>query len=438
MKHILVLGAGRSSSALITYLAQYCHTHGHRLTVGDAQRALVQERATPPAEAIAFDIHDPASEEVLRTAHVVISLLPAFLHPMVARLCLKHGIHLLTASYVSDEIKAMHAEAARQGLLFLNECGLDPGLDHLSAMQLIHGIQKKGGTVFSFESFTGGLIAPTTDPDNPWRYKFTWNPRNVVLAGQGTARFLQQGRFKYIPYQQLFQRTVPVTIPGYGNFEGYANRDSLKYQTVYGLTQVDTLLRGTLRNEGYCAAWNVLVQLGCCDDTYLLEHTRSMTPADFIQSFLPGEGAVERLLCHHLGLAPEGGELARLRWSGFFGQEPIGLPEGTPARLTEHILNTRWQLQPHDKDLVVMWHRVRYRLEDAVCTVNAYLTAEGENADRTAMAKTVGLPLAMAARLLLENKLHARGVIIPVTAEYYDPILRELQLFGIALHEQEG
>ncbi len=437
MKHILVLGAGRSSSALINYLAHYCQTHGHRLTVGDAQRALAQERVTAPTQAIAFDINDPASEAVLREATIVLSLLPAFLHPIVARLCLKHRIHLLTASYVSDEIKTMHEEAARHGLLFLNECGLDPGLDHMSAMQLIQGIQQKGGTITSFESFTGGLIAPATDPDNPWRYKFTWNPRNVVLAGQGTAKFLQHGQFKYVPYQQLFQRTAPVTIPGYGNFEGYANRDSLKYQTVYGLTDVDTLLRGTLRNEGYCAAWNVLVQLGCCDDTYMIESAQAMTHADFLKSFLAGDGPIEKMLCDQLSLAPEGEELKRLRWSGFLSAERIGLSEGTPARITEHILQKRWHLKPADKDLVVMWHRLRYRMGQTQHTLNAYLTAEGENADRTAMAKTVGLPLAIATRLLLENKLEARGVVIPVTAEYYNPILHELQSWGIALHEHE-
>src|SRR5690606_4864088 len=229
-------------------------------------------------KAIVFDIQqEELSKETIATADVVISLLPAYLHVVAARYCLELRKHLITASYVSDEMKALDEEARKNDLLFLNECGLDPGIDHMSAMQLIDRVRSEGGKIRSFESFTGGLIAPETDPENPWRYKFTWSPRNVVMAGQGTAKFLEEGQVKYIPYQQLFKRIAHVTVPGYGAYEGYANRDSLKYIDTYALDGIETMLRGTLRNYGFCSAWDVLVQLGCCDDTYTMERGGSMT-----------------------------------------------------------------------------------------------------------------------------------------------------------------
>src|SRR5690606_31652372 len=211
----------------------------------------------------------------------VISLLPAHFHPLVAKYCLRLKKHLLTASYISDEMKGLHEEALKHKLLFLNECGLDPGIDHMSAMQIVNRIKSEGGTITSFESFTGGLIAPETDPENPWRYKFTWNPRNVVTAGQGTAKYLEMGEYKYIPYQQIFKRTTKIEVAHYGVYEGYANRDSLKYRDIYGLESVQTMLRGTLRNEGFCEAWNILVQLGCCDDTYHMDKITEMTHRSF-------------------------------------------------------------------------------------------------------------------------------------------------------------
>jgi len=265
MNKILVLGAGRSSSSLIGYLLNKAATKGWEVTVGDFSEAYAREKvgSSLVGKAISFDINDETSSKgAIGSADVVISLMPAHLHTLVAKHCLVLGKHLLNASYVSDEMKTFHNEALEKGLLFLNECGLDPGIDHMSAKQVIDRISASGGKLNSFESFTGGLIAPETDPENPWRYKFTWNPRNVVMAGQGTAKFLKDGLYKYIPYQQLFTRITKITVPGYGDYEGYANRDSLKYLETYGLQGIKTMLRGTLRNDGYCSAWNVLVQLG--------------------------------------------------------------------------------------------------------------------------------------------------------------------------------
>ncbi|NOS55084.1 MAG: saccharopine dehydrogenase, partial [Cyclobacteriaceae bacterium] len=308
-----------------------------------------------------------------------------------------------------------------------------------SAMQVIDRIKEEGGKLTSFESFTGGLIANETDPENPWRYKFTWNPRNVVMAGQSTAKYLQEGVYKYIPYQQLFQRITPVSVPGFGEYEGYANRDSLKYLDTYGLQGIKTMLRGTLRNKGYCSAWNVLVQLGCCEDVYEMEGVAQMRHIDFILAFVKTQSGktTEEVIAATFGLNVKGEEMKRLRWSGFFTDEKIGLTKGTPAQVLEHILNKKWKLQTGDKDFIVMWHRFRYEKGGVAKEIQAYLTATGDDENNTAMAKTVGLPLAIVAKLLLQGKIKNRGVVIPVTKEIYEPVLAELAELGIRLVEKE-
>lgn len=441
MKTILVLGAGRSSSALITYLLQQAVAHSWKIVVGDVSETAARQRigGSTRGQAVFFDINHESSHGVIQSADVVISLLPAHLHPLVAKHCLSLNKHLLTASYVSKEMEEFHEEATSKNILFLNECGLDPGIDHMSAMQVIDKIKSQGGRMLSFDSFTGGLISPDTDRDNPWRYKFTWNPRNVVMAGQSTAKFLLQGQHKYIPYQQLFKRITPVSVPGYGEYEGYANRDSLKYLTTYGLQGIQSMLRGTLRNKGFCSAWDVLVQLGCCDDSYMVEGVEKMTHREFINSFLNYDSQlmVEEKICLNFKLLPNGPEMQRFRWSGFFDREPIGLKEGTPAQVLEHILNKKWKLKPDDKDLIVMWHRFVYEVNGTKKEIQASLVATGDDATYTAMAKTVGLPLGIAAKLILEEKIKSRGVCIPVMKELYDPILHELKNLGIELTETE-
>lgn len=442
MNKILVIGAGRSSTSLINFLLQHAPVANWLVTVGDFTATLAQEKIGNSAygKAVPFDIHDAAiAREAIEGTDVVISLLPAHLHPVVARYCLDLKKHLLHASYVSDEMKDFHEEAVVKGLLFLGECGLDPGIDHMSAMQVIDRIKDAGGKLVSFESFTGGLIAPDTDPANPWRYKFTWNPRNVVLAGQGTAKFLQDGKYKYIPYQQLFKRVTNISVKGCGEFEGYANRDSLKYLETYGLDGVDTMLRGTLRNRGFCSAWNVLVQLGCCDDTYMMEGINTMTHSGFTDAFLSPHPTrtVEEELCFTFGISADSEEMKRLRWSGLFSNERIGLSQGTPAQILEHILSKNWKLVAGDKDFIVMWHRFRYELNGNSKEITAQLAVTGTDEVNTAMARTVGLPLAVAAKLLMQGKITSRGVVIPVTREFYEPILQELHGLGIRVEEVE-
>lgn len=436
MTNILVLGAGRSSSALIDYIIKQAEKFEWRVTVGDVSKQAAETRiGNGKATAISFDIqHLEQSQAAIGSADVVISLIPAHLHSLVAKICLAKGKHLLTASYVSPEMKSFHDEALHKGLLFLNECGLDPGIDHMSAMQVIDQIKSEGGKLTSFESFTGGLIAPETDPENPWRYKFTWNPRNVVMAGQSTAKYLQNGEYKFIPYQQLFQRITPVTVPGFGAYEGYANRDSLSYLDTYQLQGIKTMLRGTLRNQGYCSAWNILVQVGCCDDGHWMENVASMTHRSFISSFLDLQGvSIEEKLELMFDLKFDSEELKRLRWSGLFSDELVGLANGTPAQILEHILNKKWKLQAGDKDFIVMWHRFKFVKDGKEKEIQAYLTAKGDDEISTAMAKTVGFPLGIAAKLLLQGKIEQRGVRIPVTREIYEPVLKELSELGIRL-----
>jgi saccharopine dehydrogenase (NADP+, L-glutamate forming) len=440
MKNLLVLGAGRSSSSLIKYLLDNAVSCEWNVTVGDVSLQSAKDKIQNHARgnAIRFDINETEStSEAIRMADIVVSLMPAHLHALVAVRCLEFGKHLLNASYVSEEMKLLHTEADSKGLLFLNECGLDPGIDHMSAMQLIDKIKDEGGKLISFESFTGGLIATETDPDNPWRYKFTWNPRNVVMAGQSTAKYLQEGKFKYIPYQQLFERVTSVSVPEFGEYEGYANRDSLKYMETYGLSGVRTMLRGTLRNKGFCGAWNIFVQLGCCDDTYQMEGVDQMTHASFINSFLEEKTgkSPEQKIADRFQLTSYGHELKNLHWSGMFSNDSVGLKQGTPAQILEHILNKKWKLADNDKDQIVMWHRFLYESENKQHEIQSSLVATGADSTFTAMAKTVGLPLGIAAKLLAQGKITAKGVVIPTAPQFYNPILGELKMQGINFSE---
>lgn len=439
-KNILILGAGRSSASLIGYVSRMCREHDWSLKAGDLSEETAKSAIASAGygEGIRFDISEvELAAGLIKEADVVISLLPSHLHPGVALHCLEGKTHLVTASYVSDEMKSFDEAARQNGLLFLNECGLDPGIDHMSAMEIIHRIRSSGGKIKAFRSFTGGLIAPATDTANPWRYKFTWNARNVVMAGQGYAIYREGGRLKRIPYQQLFRRTVEINVPGLGKFDGYANRDSLKYINTYGLNEVETMIRGTLRYKGFCQAWNIFVQLGCCEDQGEL-NTANMSHIDFISLFLPG-GAEnpEKQISELMGLPAGSPEIAMLQWSGLFENEKVGLDKGTPAQILEHILNKKWKMMPGDLDQVVLWHQFVYTLNGSEHEIQASLVSEGVENGPTAMARTVGLPAGITARLILDEKIQSRGVHVPVLPEMYEPVLKELKEYGIELIEHQ-
>lgn len=441
MKRIFITGAGRSATSLIRYLESKAQKYDWEITVGDTDISLVREKTAPSTRSIVFDVFN---EEQLATeikrADLVISMLPAGLHPRVAKSCLEHARSLFTASYESEEVLKMAAEAENRGILFLNETGLDPGIDHMSAMQILDRIKAEGHQLTGFESFTGGLVAPESD-DNPWHYKFSWNPMNVVLAGQqGPAIFIQEGKYKYIPYNRLFRRTELITIDGFGKFEGYANRNSLIYIDKYKLQGIPTIYRGTLRRPGFSKAWNVFVQLGATDNSYVMKDSENMTHKEFINSFLPHSKTdpVQLKLYRTMHIDQDSNIIDKLEWLGIFSDEKIGLKDATPAQIMQHILNKKWQLQPEDKDMIVMWHKISYVEKDTMQhrNLSSSFVVTGENSTNTAMSKTVGLPLGIAAKLYLTGKLKLSGVHIPTSKAVYEPVLRELAEFGIRTTEK--
>lgn len=443
MKKILLLGAGRSASSLIKYLLDHAKALNWHIRIGDITVEHLESALASLsfAEALTFNVHDAEQRTAeVAQADLVISLLPAAFHIDVAHECLKQGKHLITASYVTPAFLDLHEEAQAKGLTILMESGLDPGLDHMSAMAAITEIKKRGGRLTSFKSYTGGLVAPESD-NNPWNYKFTWNPRNVVLAGQGAAKYIKEGAYKYIPYHQLFKRTDQLFVEGFGNFEGYANRDSLSYREPYGLADIPTMLRGTLRRKGYCIAWDVFVQLGLTDDTYNLENVDRMTYSSFIDSFLPPANteneSLQSRLSSYLSLPEESEIMQKLEWLDLFTDKPIELVAATPAQVLEKILKEKWQLASGDKDMIVMQHLFEYEVEGGKRTLTSSLVVRGDDEIQTAMAKTVGLPVGLLAKFLLEGKITQRGVVIPIHPELYEPVLEELKQFGVNFIEKE-
>lgn len=443
MKNILLIGAGRSTISLIEYLLENLEREDWSLVVGDQNLEFATSKIgnNPRAKAIKFDVTDDSQRVTeIKKANIVISMLPAHMHISVAKDCVSFKKNMVTASYVSKEMRALEDEAIKNGVTIINEIGVDPGIDHLSAMKVIDEIRDKGGKIEEFETFTGGLIAPESD-DNPWNYKFTWNPRNVVLAGQGGAvKFIQSGTYKYIPYHKLFRRTEIIDVEGHGKFEGYANRDSLMYRSVYNLEDVKTMYRGTLRKPGFSRAWNVFVQLGATDDSYTIPNSEELTFRDFINLFLAYNptDSVELKLKHYLNMHQDDVELfEKLQWLDIFEPIQIPLKNATPAQILQYILERKWSLKKEDKDMIVMWHKFIYTLNGERKELHSSMVVRGEDSLRTAMAKTVGYPVAIAAKMILKNKINTPGVHIPITKEIYKPVLEELKQYGIDFSERQ-
>ncbi|GAB5539318.1 MAG: saccharopine dehydrogenase C-terminal domain-containing protein [Salibacteraceae bacterium] len=443
MKNIVVFGAGLSSSVLIDYLIDHASTNNWMVSVGDRdlELATLKVGGRSNAYAFKFDVTDEFQRlNEISKADIVVSMLPAHMHVDVAKECIGLKKHMITASYISPEMEALDEKAREAGVIIMNEIGVDPGIDHMSAMRVLDGIREKGGKMLQFETFTGGLPAPQSD-DNPWHYKFAWNPRNVVLAGAGGAvKFRQEGQFKYIPYHQVFRRTERIEIPEYGLFEGYANRDSLKYQSVYGLEDIPTIYRGTLRRKGFCKAWDVFVKLGATDDSYVMEGSEDMTYRDFLNSFLaynPND-SVELKLMHYLKIDQDNDIMDKMHSLNIFSNQKVGIPNATPARILQHILEQQWTLGEKDLDMIVMYHLFGYELEGKKHQLSSYMVLEGESRIKTAMAKTVGLPVAIATRMILNGKITTPGVQAPISKEVYHPVLDELESYGIQFKEYQG
>lgn len=422
MKKILVFGAGKSATSLLEFLVRQCEKQQWQLVVADANLQLAQAKIgnAACAKAVQFDISDDLLRNQLITdSDIVISMLPPGLHFVVAKNCITAQKHLLTASYVDEDIRSLARAIAEKGLLFLCEMGLDPGIDHMSAMQMIHGIQENGGKIHSFYSHCGGLVAPESD-NNPWHYKISWNPRNIVLAGKSGAMYRLDGKIEQLAYQDLFDPERTVAVPGYGLFAWYPNRDSLSYVGLYGLEDAATFIRTTLRHPDFCRGWKTVVSLGLTNDEALID-TNRIRYIDFLEDRMQGEiPSAEQYLLNYLGL---------------YSEEIIGRDGKTAADIMQNLLEEKLMLLPDDRDMIVMLHELQYTLNNEEKSLRSCLVVKGENSLHTAMAKTVGLPLGIAATLLLQQKITLRGLHIPTLPEIYEPVLQELRKEGITFRD---
>jgi saccharopine dehydrogenase (NADP+, L-glutamate forming) len=436
MKTILLFGAGKSASVLITYLLRQAPLQGFQLKVVDSDLSLAQAKisGSPHGTALGFDsTHSQFRKAEIEQADLVISLLPPALHQLVAMDCLQLHKNLLTASYVSEELKKLDSELKSNDLLFLCEMGLDPGIDHMSAMALFASIHQQGGTIHSFVSHCGGLVSPTSD-NNPWHYKISWNPRNVVTAGQAGAQFLLNGKKVVLSGEEVFAQENAVSVEKVGTYGWYPNRDSLSYLSLYELKNLDTFIRTTLRHPDFIKGWNKLISLSLTKD---------------IPSYQVREATLGKGFAHHFERHQLQDLVARYRKEDpifdqqlhFLGVDgdttPLSSDQFTPAQLLQESLERKLVLEKGDRDMIIMLHEIGYTVLGQRRKLNSQLVVEGEDSIRTAMAKTVGLPLAMAAILVLQNKISLRGVQIPTQKEIYEPVLAELEKEGIVFNESD-
>ena len=440
MKKVLIIGAGRSATTLINYLLKESEINNWLVTIADYNLNLAEKAANnhKNSNPIKFDVTNTLDrEKEISQSDIVVSMLPAAMHILVAKDCVKLKKNLVTASYVSKEIQALNNSAIESGVILLNEIGLDPGIDHLSAMKVIDQVKDDGYKLTSFKSFCGGLVHPDYD-NNPWNYKFTWNPRNVILAGQGTAQYIINDNYKYISYSNLFKRTESMEILDAGEFEGYANRDSLGYRKDYGLDNISTLFRGTLRKKGFSKSWNKFVQLGMTDDSYQINNSEDLSNKEFLNLFLPKNEifSVEENFCNYFSISLDSKEFYKFNWLGIFSDYKSDIKLASPAKILQHITERKWSLDENDKDMVVMQHQFEYLDNKEIKKLKSSLVVFGDDSVNTAMAKTVGLPVAIAVKLILNNIITLKGVQIPTKKEIYSPVLKELAKNGINFIEE--
>lgn len=423
---ILVFGAGKSATVLIKYLGGITAQKNWICTVADQDLNTLNNKIKgyPNLRAAALSIEDEAARQgLIKAADIVISLLPPGLHFLVAKDCVLLKKNLLTASYLDSQIKSLEKDIQEAGLLFIGEMGLDPGIDHMSAMQIIHDIQSNGGQISSFKSHCGGLIAPESD-NNPWHYKISWNPRNIVTAGKAGAIYQQDGEVITKPYELIFEDCAQLNISQVGSLAYYPNRDSLSYIPLYQLESAQTFIRTTLRYAEFCLGWNKIVQAQLTSDEEMID-TNGLSYAQFFQDHL-NKYEVELN-------TPE-----LIEQFNFLGQNnPTLINKGTlsTAQILQEVLEGKWKLQEGDKDLIVMLHELEYTMNNQQYALQSTLVVKGDDELHTAMAKTVGLPLGIAAVLILENKIAIKGLHIPIIKEIYEPVLAELIKEGIAFNE---
>ena len=433
MKHILLLGAGKSATVLIDYLKMIAFENKWKVIVADhdliaATSKVGRHDLVSPVQ---LDIHNETERKLLiEQADIVISMMPPSLHYFVALDCITYNKHLLTASYVDAKIKQEESIIQNKGLVFLCEMGLDPGIDHMSAMHLINQINKDDGKIVSFQSHCGGLVAPESD-DNPWHYKISWNPRNVVLAGKAGAIYKEQHTIIEKKYESLFDGCSQIEITGLGKLAYYPNRDSLSYIHLYGLEEAETFVRTTLRYPSFCDAWKYIVDLKLTDEEKKYP-TNYISFSRFFQQYF-----TEHHLLEILDAAMKNEDIGhQLNYLGLFDEDLININEGSVADVLQFLLEKKLVLQKEDKDLIVMLHEIEYERKGVKKSVQTSLVVKGDDHLRTAMAKTVGLPLGIAAKLILEGKIKETGLHIPILPTIYEPVLDELKKFGIEFQEK--
>lgn len=421
LKTIVLIGAGKSATVLIEYLIAEAETNNWKFIIADSNREqiLLKTNNSRFAEAVQLDVtNEKQRADLIQRAHVVISMMPPALHFLVAKDCVEYRKHLLTASYLDDKMKSLKDEISNRRLLFICEMGLDPGIDHMSAMRIINDIKAKGGRITSFKSHCGGLVAPESD-DNPWHYKISWNPRNIVMAGQSGAVYKENNEIKNISYVDLFDCSNEITFDGLEELAFYPNRDSLSYIPTYKLPDTATFLRTTLRHVDFFKGWNAVVHAGLTNDTDTIS-TEGLTYTKWSAAVLPFVNDENKLMLEYLGL---------------FDDAPVPSTAKTSADILQYLVETKLKMEPADKDMIVMLHEFEYEQDGKNKTLKSCLVVKGEDSLRTAMAKTVGLPLGIAAKLILNDTIKLKGLHIPIIKEIYEPVLEALENTGIVFTE---
>ena len=434
MKKVLVLGAGLVAGPLVRYLLkvdEFTVTVASR-TVKKAQ-ALIGEAGNGIAQAL--NVKDEAALETLIAEHdLSISLLPYVYHPTVARLCVKHRKQMVTTSYVKPEMQALDAQAKEAGVMLLNEIGVDPGIDHMSAMEVVHQIEAKGGKLLSFTSNTGGLPAPDAN-DNPFGYKFSWAPRGVILAGKNPAKFLKDGDVVDVPGPELFSYHWPCEIVGFGELEVYPNRDSMPYVETYGISSVTSMFRGTLRYPGWCDTLKKIVDLGFLDETERADIT-GMTYGGLLARLIEADGVdLKSDLASFLGLAIDSDPIARMEWLGLLSDEAIPAADNTYLDVLASRMLMKMEYAPGEQDMLVMQHEFVAEYGDRTEKITSTMINYGIPGGDSSMSRLVGLPAAIASRMILQGEINLTGVHVPMISEIYKPVLAELATMGISFQE---
>lgn len=436
MKRVLILGAGLVARPLVRYLLDQpdLQVEVASRTVSKAEK-LIEDHPRGVAKELNLKNEDDVKREVA-AADLVISMVPYAFHPRVAEFCIAHKKPMVTTSYVSEPMKKLDGEARKAGVLILNELGLDPGIDHMEAMRVINEVKRNGGEIQNFISFCGGLPAPEANT-NPFGYKFSWSPVGVLLAGKNSAQYLLNGKEVFIPSENLFDNYHFISIEGLGVFEAYPNRNSLPYIELYGIPETKTMLRGTLRNVGWCETIKKMVQLGLLDQTE--KDWKGLTYQDFLRSLIgsPVEKNLRQAVCDYLRLDPGLAIIRRLEWLGLLSDEPLPVEKGSALDIVAARMSEKLQYGEGERDMIVLQHEFVARYpgsqgEKIISTLVDFGIPGGDSS----MARTVGLPAAIGTKLILEGKIKEKGVHIPVLPEIYLPILAELQAMGIAFKEK--